>query len=190
MISKDQAAELLGLIAPNTQDAFGRALVAYNTQLAAHTEVQKQMDAAVAAVTNGVDFWALFATCLKDEYEKHADVTRIAGNRSLQYRWIIAEKLLLQLKSNTENLPVDQLEIPGITKQLGGPIEWIALTWEHNQVERFEPAFVQNQGGKEVWRIPVKSLMESNVTVVKPAAPKSTVSSARKAAEDETAESS
>lgn len=179
MISRDQAADLLGLIAPNTQDAFGRALVAYNTLLAAHTEVQEQMDAAVAAVTNGVDFWGLFATCLKEEYDGHASIKRIPGARSLQYRWIIEDKLMLQLKSNTDRLPVDQLEIPGITEQLGGSIEWIALTWEHNQVERFEPAFVQNHQGKEVWRIPVASLAEVKIEAVKPPTPKSIVSSAR-----------
>jgi hypothetical protein len=152
------------------------------TCLWAQTEVQEQMDAAVAAVTNGVDFWALFATCLKDEYDEHPIVKRIPGTRALQYRWIISDKLLLQLKSNTDNMPVDQLEIPGMTEQLGGPIEWIALTWEHNQVERFEPAFVQNHQGKEVWRVPVASIVEPAAETIKPATPRSTVSSARKPA--------
>ncbi len=191
MISRDEAVELLRPLANITSDAFEDALAVYKSLVEAQAGIRKRMEPAVAAVANGVDFWAIFATILREKYELVPGVERLSGPKPLLYRWMIANKLQLQLKSDTTNLPVDQPEIPGVSKVVGGSIEWIALSWDHDQVERFAPAFVHTANGTEVWRVPVVSIAESAAEPIRPAAPKSTVSSAREpAAKGETAESS
>lgn len=184
MISRDSAAGLLTRLAKTTLDAFNEARALYSAQLEAQGDVQARFDPAVAAVRNGVDFWSLFVTCLRERYELLDGVERLPGTNPLVYMWQIDEQLLLQLKSDTGNLPVDQFEIPGVAETVGGAVEWIALTWDHDHIERFNPAFVQVDNGHEVWRIPVASILEPEVVQVTPEVPRSTVSSARPAADE------
>lgn len=184
MISRDEAAELLAPLAATTMDAFNEARASYSALLEAQADMQQRFDPAVAAVTNGVEFWARFATCLRERFEEVDGVERLAGTNPLVYIWQIDEQLLLQLKSDTGNLPVDQPELPGMTEAVGGSIEWIALTWAHDQIERFRPTFVQVDNGHDVWRIPVDTILEPEVVQITPEVPRSTVSSARPAADE------
>lgn len=183
------AAELLSRIAKTTLDAFADARAAYVAQVETHAVFQDRMDAPVAAVTNGVNFWAVFATFLRERFAALDGVDRVPGTNPLLYLWQLDGHLLIQLKSDTGNLPVEQPEIPGVSETAGGSVEWVALTWDHDHLDRFAPAFVQTDNGREVWRIPVASIAQVAVDQIKPSTPRSSVSSARMpAAEGETTE--
>ncbi|MGO9973418.1 MAG: hypothetical protein ACLP01_11550 [Solirubrobacteraceae bacterium] len=185
MIERDEATAFLTRLAAPTLAAFTEARIHYTAQRKSLDTIRKRMAWPVAAVLDGISYWAPFATFLTEHYEAVAGVDRVAGTHPLAHRWTIDGRIVVQLKSDTGNLPLEQLVLPGMRNAPGGPLEQIVLTWDHDHIQRFDPAFVRLDGRREAWRIPVASLAEPEAEAIAPTAAKSTVSSARRLAEED-----
>jgi hypothetical protein len=179
MIDRHEAADFLRRLAAPTLEAFTEARIHYSAQRETVNAIRVRMARPVAAVLDGINYWGPFATFLGEQYERIPGVERVAGTHPLAHRWTVDGQIVLQLKSDTGNLPLEQLVLPGMGGRTGGPAEQIVLTWDHDHVDRFDPAFVQLDGRREIWRIPVASIVETETEPITPSAPRTMVSSAR-----------
>src|SRR5206468_12185501 len=68
----------------------------------------------VLGVLDGVTYWSLFATFLAERYAQIGGIERVMTTHPLAHWWTIDDALTVQLKSDTGNLTVDQLVIPGM----------------------------------------------------------------------------
>lgn len=187
MIDQNDAAEdLLPLAAPTLQ-----AFVTANRRYAAYHEAIKPWRGTyapqVAGLTDGVNYWAMFATEIVTTL-RGVGIQRDAGTHPLLHQWTLPGGVVLQLKSDTGNLPHVQMPIPGLAvPRTGGPR--VLLTWDHTHEDRHDPAFVHMSGKREVWRIPVEALVASPTPMpTTVAAP--TLTSKRKQASGERADAS
>jgi hypothetical protein len=188
MIERDEAAGYLTRLAAPTMEAFTEARQQYAAHREAMAELRGRMAAPVSAVIDGINYWGPFATFLDERYQQIDGVARVSGTHPLAHRWTIDERIVLQLKSDTGNLPLEQLVLPNMPKQPNSTMEPVVLTWDHDHVDRFAPTFVRLDGRNEVWRLPVASLVESTPQSIRPPAPKSTVSSKRSGLEEQPTE--
>ncbi|MEN3282356.1 MAG: hypothetical protein V7607_3496 [Solirubrobacteraceae bacterium] len=189
MLSRDEAPRYLARLAEPILAAFADARSAHAALLDAIEDDHSRLAPAVAGVFDGVSYWAFFATCLCEEFDAVAGVERLLTTHSLAHHWTVDAEVTVQLKSDTGNLPLDQLQLPGVARLRRSSSECVILTWDHKHSERFDPSFVQMDGQREAWRIPVVALLEvDNVEVAAPETPKANVTSARTdaAREDET----
>lgn len=170
-------------------NAFNDARKAFTQNREATKETRDRFANAVGAIVDGVDYWGLFATNLVAEYEKVPGVARVSRHPLAHY-WTVGN-ITVQLKSDTGNLPLDQLVIPGVHKGATNSLsEVVILTWDHDHSERYAPAFVQLDGKREAWRLPITALIAEPTTTVTADRPRATVSSSRPdaaAGEDATA---
>jgi hypothetical protein len=179
MLESDQAAAYLTRLAAPTIDAFTEARTLYGLLQDALEPVRPRLSRQVSGVIDGVNYWGLFATCLVEGYGRVDGVARVRETHPLAHHWVIDEYVTVQLKSDTGNLPLEQLVLPGMREVRGVERELVVLTWDHDHVDRFDPTFVQMDGKREAWRLPVAALLEQPVAVIAPATPKATVSSPR-----------
>ncbi len=178
MFERDAAAEALRPLGDPTMIAFNDARTAYSKNREATKETRNRLARAVGAMVDGIDYWSLFATHLVEQYEKVSDVARLSGH-PLAHHWMFGD-IIVQLKSDTGNLPLDQLMIPGV--QANGTnleSELVILTWDHEHSERYAPAFVQLDGKREAWRLPITALLAEPTETVTTDRPKATVSFSR-----------
>lgn len=182
MLERDEAADALQRLAEPTIAAFTEARQHYSKYQADQKGVRDRMAIPVSAVADGVLYWAQFATFLDERYSLVPGVERLAWTHPLAHQWSIDETIVVQLKSDTGNLPLDQLVIPGMREIRGVAREHVVLTWDHDHVDRFDPSFVQLDGKQEAWRVPVASLIDVVPPSVKPSQTKTHVSSKRPAA--------
>jgi hypothetical protein len=134
----------------------------------------------VSAVADGVFYWSHFATFVDERYRTIAGVARIESTHPLAHQWSVdSDAAIVQLKSDTGNLPLDQLVIPGMREVRGIATEHIVLTWDHDHDDRYDPSFVQLDGKREAWRIPVASLIEAGPSQIALETPKPQISSRR-----------
>jgi hypothetical protein len=115
----------------------------------------------VAGVFDGVSYWALFATFLSERFLELPGVERLTGTHSLAHHWTVDGEVVVQLKSDTGNLPVDQLQLHGMRTVPSVAAEVVILTWDNEHSERFDPCFVQMEGKREIWRMSVAALGSS-----------------------------
>ncbi len=166
MLTRDVAAEALRPLGDPTMDAFTDAQTAFTKHREAMKEIRDQFASQVGAVVDGIDYWGMFATCLVAQYEKVPGVARVGDRHPLSHYWTIGS-ITVQLKSDTGNLPLDQLTIPGVhTRATNSLPEIVILTWDHDHSERYAPAFVQLDGKRETWRLPITALLAEPVDTV------------------------
>jgi hypothetical protein len=178
MLTRDVAAEALRPLGDPTMDAFTDARTAFTKHREAMKETRERFARQVGAVVDGIDYWAMFATALVEQYEKVPDVARTIGHPLAHY-WTIGN-ITVQLKSDTGNLPLDQLTIPGVNKGGSNSLsEIVILTWDHDHSERYAPAFVQLDGKRETWRLPITALLAEPVATVATEPRRATVTSSR-----------
>jgi hypothetical protein len=177
-MERDLAAEALRPLGNPTMDAFTDARTAYTKYREATKEIRDRFARQVGAVVDGIDYWAMFATALVEEYEKVPGVARTTGHPLAHY-WTLGN-ITVQLKSDTGNLPLDQLTIPGVNKDGSNSLsEIVILTWDHDHSERYAPAFVQFEGKREAWRLPITALIAEPVEIVATDRRRATVTSSR-----------
>jgi hypothetical protein len=177
-MERDLAAEALRPLGNPTMDAFTDARTAYTKYREATKEIRDRFARQVGAVVDGIDYWAMFATTLVEQYEKVPGVARTSGHPLAHY-WTLGN-ITVQLKSDTGNLPLDQLTIPGVNKDgSNGLSEIVILTWDHDHSERYAPAFVQLEGKREAWRLPITALVAEPVEMVATDRRRTTVTSSR-----------
>lgn len=179
MLESDQAEAYLKRLAQSTIDAFTDARAIYGTVQDALEPVRPRLSRQVGGVIDGVSYWGFFATCLTERYALVEGVARDRETHPLAHHWTIEELITVQLKSDTGNLPLLQAMLPGMREVRGLERELVILTWDHDHVDRFDPTFVQMDGRREAWRLPVAALLDENVATIDTAAPKATVSSSR-----------
>ncbi|MDO8209648.1 hypothetical protein [Conexibacter sp. CPCC 206217] len=193
MLEIEQAVTYLQRLAAPTLEAFGEARVLYGTLQETLEPVRFRLSRQVGGVIDGVTYWGLFATCLVERFARVEGVARALETHPLAHHWVIEEQVTVQLKSDTGNLPLDQLVLPGMREVRGIARELVVLTWDHDHVDRFDPTFVQMDGKREAWRVPVAALLDEQVAAIEPVTPKATVTSPRTGVasnEDETNEQS
>jgi hypothetical protein len=177
-MERDLAAEALRPLGNPTMDAFTDARTAYTEYREATKEIRDRFARQVGAVVDGIDYWAMFATALVEQYEKVPDVARTIGHPLAHY-WTLGN-ITVQLKSDTGNLPLDQLTIPGVNEDGSNSLsEIVILTWDHDHSERYAPAFVQLEGKREAWRLPITALVAEPVEMVATDRRRATVTSSR-----------
>jgi len=177
-MERDHAAEALRPLGTPTMDAFTDARTAFTQHSEATKEVRDRFARQVRAVVDGIDYWGMFATSLVEQYEKVPGVARTIGHPLAHY-WTIGN-ITVQLKSDTGNLPLDQLTIPGVNKGGSNSLsEIVILTWDHDHSERYAPAFVQLEGKREAWRLPITALVAEPVEKVATDRRRATVTSSR-----------
>lgn len=180
MLERDEAADHLQRLADPTIRAFAKARTEYTTRHQKPLDgIRQRIHPAIAAVYDGVGYWVLFSTFLAEELERVGGVVRLRSHPSSHW-WLVDDLITVQLKSDTGNLPLDQLTIPGLRPANRASNEFVVLTWDHDHADRFDPAFVQLDGKREAWRMPVASLLSETPAVLRPAAPKPKVSSTRR----------
>lgn len=178
MLQRDLAAEALRPLGEPTMDAFNDARTAFTTNLEATKATRDRLASSVGAVVDGINYWGLFATNLVAAYEQVPGVARV-NCHPLSHHWTIGDITVL-LKSDTGNLPLDQLTIPGVpTGATDGSSEIVILTWDHDHSERYAPAFLQLDGKREAWRLPITALVTEPVATATTEQHKATVTSSR-----------
>lgn len=178
MLERDAAAEALRPLGAPTMDAFNDARTAFARNREATKATRDLLATAVGAVVDGIDYWSLFATYLVTEYEKVPGVARVSRHPLAHY-WTIGH-ITVQLKSDTGNLPLDQLVIPGVHEGATNSLsEIVILTWDHDHSERYAPAFVQLDGKREAWRMPITALVAESAPAMTTERPKATLASNR-----------
>lgn len=166
MLERDHAAEALQPLGQPTLDAFTDARTAFTRYREAVREIRDRFASAVGAVVDGIDYWGIFATLLVEQYERVPGVARVINRHPLSHYWTIGD-LTVQLKSDTGNLPLDQPMLPGVYDGAAdGLSEIVILTWDHDHSERYAPAFVQMDGKREAWRLPLDALVAEPTAVV------------------------
>lgn len=166
MIAQNDAAEQLRPLAQPTLDAFVAAKRAYAAYHAAVKPWRDTYETQVAGLTDGVNYWAMFATEMVSELRR-VGVPRDEGTHPLLHQWTLAGGVVVQLKSDTGNLPQMQMSIPGlVVPRTAG--QRVLLTWDHTHEDRHDPAFVQMDGKREVWKIPVEALVSTPIPMRTP----------------------
>jgi len=177
-MERDLAAEALRPLGNPTMDAFTDARTTFTKHCEATKEIRDRFARQVRAVVDGIDYWGMFATSLVERYQKVTGVARTSGHPLARY-WTIGN-ITVQLKSDTGNLPLDQLTIPGVNKGGSNSLsEIVILTWDHDHSERYAPAFVQLEGKREAWRLPITALVAESVETVATDRRRATVTSSR-----------
>jgi len=180
MLSRDDAPQYLRRLTEPVLEAFAEAKSAHATLLDSIEDDHSRLAPPVAGVFDGVSYWAFFATFLAARFSPIAGVERLMSTHPLAHHWTIDGEVTVQLKSDTGNLPFEQLQLPSVAALRRSSSESVILTWDHEHSERFDPAFVQMDGKREAWRIPVAALLEgTRVNVAVPERPKPNVSSTR-----------
>jgi hypothetical protein len=180
MLSRDDSPQYLSRLAEPILAAFADARATHAGILDALGDDYTRVAPPVAGVFDGVGFWTFLSTSLCERFSVLDGVERLTSTHSLAHHWTIDGKVTVQLKSDTGNLPLDQLQLPEVARLRRLGPESIILTWDHEQSERFDPCFVQMDGKREAWRLPVAALLEDdNVDVARPDTPKPIVESAR-----------
>jgi hypothetical protein len=174
-----EATPHLERLAAATLEAFAEARVSAVAAQEALKSERPRCSRQVLGVLDGVTYWSLFATFLAERYAQIGGIERVMTTHPLAHWWTIDDALTVQLKSDTGNLTVDQLVIPGMRHTRQALREFVVLTWDHVRAERFEPAFVQVDGKREVWRRPVAALLTAEVAAIRPTPPTAKVSSTR-----------
>jgi hypothetical protein len=178
MLIRDSAAEALRPLGNPTMHAFTDAQTAFTKHRESIKEIRDRFASQVGAVVDGIDYWGMFATNLVEQYEKVPGVARV-NRHPLAHYWTIGN-ITVQLKSDTGNLPLDQLTIPGVHKGASNSLsEIVILTWDHDHSERYAPAFVQLDGKREAWRLPITALLAEPVATVTTERRRATVTSNR-----------
>lgn len=179
MQTRDVAAEALRPLGQPTMDAFTDARTAFTKQLEATKESRNRLARQVGAVVDRINYWSIFATNLVAQYEKVDGVARVGERHPLAHYWTIGN-ITVQLKSDTGNLPLDQLTIPGVNEGASNSLsEIVILTWDHDHSERYAPAFVQLDGKREAWRLPITALLAEAVAAIATEPRRATVTSSR-----------
>jgi hypothetical protein len=185
MLPRDDAPQYLQRLAEPTLAAFAEARAFHAGLLDYMADDHARLAAPVAGVFDGVSYWAAFATFLEERFAIVPGVQRITSTHSLAHHWTVDAAVTVQLKSDTGNLPVDQLRLHAVPMRPAAS-ECVILTWDHEHSERFDPAFVQMEGKREVWRVPVVALTErGELDVVAPARPTPIVTSTRRDVEQQ-----
>lgn len=165
MLDRDLAAEALRPLGEPTMNAFNDARKTFGKNCEATKTTRDRFTSQIGGLVDGVGYWAVFATNLVEEYEQVPGVVRL-DSHPLAHFWTIGS-ITVRLKSDTGNLPLDQLTIPGVdTRATDGSPERVILTWDHNHSERYAPAFVQLDGKREAWRLPITALLAEPVATV------------------------
>lgn len=179
MLERDHAAAALAPLGQPTLDAFTEARTKFAAQQRAMREVRDRYRYAVGAVVDGIDYWGMFATFVDERYATVPGVARVSNRHPLAHYWTIGE-ITVQLKSDTGNLPLDQLTLDGVNASTSnGSPEIVVLTWDHDHSERYEPAFVQLDGRREAWRLPITALVAEPTAAVPTTPRKATLTSTR-----------
>jgi hypothetical protein len=177
-MERDLAAEALRPLGDPTMYAFTDARTTFAKLRESTKEIRDRLARQVGAVVDGIDYWSIFATNLVERYEKVPGVARV-NRHPLAHYWTIGN-ITVQLKSDTGNLPLDQLKIPGVHEGASNSLsEIVILTWDHDHSERHTPAFVQLDGKREAWRLPITALLAEPVATVTTEQRKATVTSNR-----------
>jgi hypothetical protein len=177
-MERDLAAEALRPLGDPTMHAFTDARTTFTKHREATKEIRDEFARQVGAVVDGIDYWGIFATNLIKQYEQVPGVARV-NRHPLAHYWTIGN-ITVQLKSDTGNLPLDQLKIPGVHEGASNSLsEIVILTWDHDHSERYAPAFVQLDGKREAWRLPITALLAEPVATVTTERRKATVTSNR-----------
>jgi hypothetical protein len=177
-MERDHAAEALRPLGDPTMYAFTDARTTFTKLREATKEIRDKLARQVGAVVDGIDYWSIFATNLVERYEKVPGVARV-NRHPLAHYWTIGN-ITVQLKSDTGNLPLDQLKIPGVHEGASNSLsEIVILTWDHDHSERHTPAFVQLDGKREAWRLPITALLAEPVATVTTEQRRATVTSNR-----------
>lgn len=178
MLTRDSAAEVLRPLGDPTMTAFTDARRTFNKHREATKKTRDRFARQVGAVVDGVDYWAMFATNLVGQYDKVPGVARV-NRHPLAHYWTIGN-VTVQLKSDTGNLPLDQLTIPGVNNGSSNSLsEIVILTWDHDHSERYAPAFVQLDSKREAWRLPITALVAEPAAVIEADRRRATVTSGR-----------
>ena len=120
MIEQDEAAGYLARLATPTMEAFTEAARQYAAHRKAMAALRGRMAKPVTAVIDGINYWGPFATFLDERYERVAGVARVRGTHPLAHRWTVDDTIVVQLKSDTGNLPLEQLMLPNMPKARNG----------------------------------------------------------------------
>jgi hypothetical protein len=152
-------------------DAFADARRHFTAYREMTRAVRERFAYQVGAVVDGVDYWGMFATFLGERFAAVPGVARLTNRHPLAHHWAIGD-ITVQLKSDTGNLPLDQLTLTGVNESASdGSPETVILTWDHDHSERYAPAFVQLDGKQEAWRLPITALV-AEPTIAVPAMPR------------------
>ena len=157
MLDQPAAAELLAPLAEATFDAHARARRQSRAFRATCAEQRALLEPAALALSDGVQFWAVWSSGLTRAYETIATVRRNAGH-PLEHVWTVADKIQLRLKSDVHSLSPVQAPLPGLSEHDGG---FVALSAPAMGELAF---FVGVDSGKVAWRIPVASLVSIATT--------------------------
>src|SRR5258707_151976 len=115
MIERDHAATALQPLGQPTLDAFAEARTHYTTHLEALSEMRERFSYPVGAVVDGIQYWGMFATLLNERYAAVPGVARVTNRHPLAHHWTLGN-ITVQLKSDTGNLPLDQLTLTGVNE--------------------------------------------------------------------------
>lgn len=184
MLNRDEASDVLSILAKPIMSAFGEARVDSASAREAMSSSRSRIAPPVLGCVDGVTYWALFSSYLGEEFAK-IDRVEALPCHPFSNAWRVDGFLTVRLKSDTRNLPVDQLIIPGLDEVRRSDEEAVVLTWDHEREQRFDPAFVQIDGSREIWRLPVSAMLASPVKSIQPQPARAAVSSSRKVAEDD-----
>lgn len=181
MISEEDAAENLRVLAQPTLDAFNRAGAVMDRMRDAGGEDLLAWRVPKRGLFDGVGHWAGFASYLEDLYDRIGGVERMPGLHSFRSVWLVGDRVRLHLKSDvhafdSSQLSFEDLDVASTTEQ-----DDVILTW--NSTITGEPRFVHIVAGSIVWSRSVASL---NVPVeavgtVRPERAKSTLASKKSA---------
>jgi len=184
MISRDLAADQLTRLAAPTMTAFTEARQHCKRIQDASTEGRAVCSQPALGLMDGVTFWGFFASLLINEFAAVPGVEKIDGGHVFTHAWLLDETMCVQLKSDIDQLDVEQLMLPGIEDLEIAVPHLIALTWEHAGAERFGPTFVHLTPHGQDWQLPVAALLEEPVAAVPANVPKPQVTSRTQPAED------
>lgn len=157
MIDQTAAAELLEPLAGPTFEAHAQARQRSNSVRSVHAEHRALLEPCALALSDGVQFWALWSSLLDRAYRSLPTVRRNPGH-ALEHVWTVADMIQLRLKSDVHALSPVQAPLPGLAGHSGG---FVALSAPAGDQLAF---FVGMDGGKVAWRIPVASLISAAAT--------------------------
>lgn len=173
MIDRTVAARLLEPLAKPTFEAHARARQQSKSVRSVHAESRALLEPSALALSDGVQFWALWSSLLAHAYGSLPTVRRNPGH-PLEHVWTVADTIQLRLKSDVHALSPVQTPIPGLALHSGG---FVALSAPVNDEVAF---FVGMDGRKVAWRIPVASLISAAATALPTRRPTASMRSRRR----------
>jgi hypothetical protein len=182
MISREQAVPLLRPLAAPTMEALSFA--AAQTQLASTaTQAGRSLcRAQVLGMVDGVVHWGHFSSSLVHNYGRVAGVVEKAGGHPLSHVWLVDGQLEIHLKSDIANIDHEQLSMPIPESGPPGSPHFIALTSRRDKAGIRKASFQLMTRSGAQWRIPLESLVEVQVSSIKPTSPRAKVTSIRRPA--------